>query len=259
MRLPESALPILLVALLAACGGGPYEVPPVLPPGVVHGTVRDTDGNPLAGAEVAIADGSTTTTGPGGHYSIDALPLGTGIRVTARMTGHYTVSSFVDLTHALPSATVDFTLRDLPASAPPDDDETPSLAVFAYVLNSTFDPGDTIRWAVDVRNDGPAVDGAFVEDSMDEGFGPLEPEAVQVDRAIFPDASVRVLETGVLRVDLGRLPHTDGLVRAYTFSVTTPLVDDGVHCHRARLTVPLTDTNAIIDEGIDCFASTAGG
>jgi hypothetical protein len=83
-------LALVLVLLLAACGGGPNlpflpgSPTPVQPRQLSVSTVDAATGQPIVGATLE-ADGASATTGEGGSATLMALP---GTKVSARAEGH---------------------------------------------------------------------------------------------------------------------------------------------------------------------------
>ena len=91
----------------------------VIVPVAIGGTVRDTQGTPVANATVQLAPGITTTTGPDGAYLFDTAAVGTyQVQVVGVPAGYAVIGGPVPVTVPAGSETpiggVDFTLRANP-------------------------------------------------------------------------------------------------------------------------------------------------
>ena len=90
---------------------GPDSIPPVRRgPGLIRGTVRRTDGAPLANVRLTFWEtGDEVTTGSSGHYEIDSLPSGSAT-LEARALGYLPLTRTVDI-HPATSAVADFVME----------------------------------------------------------------------------------------------------------------------------------------------------
>jgi putative cell wall-binding protein len=80
-------VPCTISVSLLLEGGTSQTTTAIYPGGIISGTVRSaTDGTPVAGAAVAVSDGSTTTSGPDGTFTVGDLEPGQ-YRVTAEAEG----------------------------------------------------------------------------------------------------------------------------------------------------------------------------
>ncbi|MFC4139104.1 MULTISPECIES: collagen binding domain-containing protein [unclassified Microbacterium] len=88
-------------------------------PVAVSGTVRDANGDPIAGAVITLDDGTTVRTKPDGTYLIDTVPVGEHTLTVAAPDGYTVISSPAPFTvpenSETPITDQDFVLQELPA------------------------------------------------------------------------------------------------------------------------------------------------
>jgi hypothetical protein len=236
MKRKSAALRGFVVLLIACSGGSGLQDPsPDLPAdGVISGSIRDSDGQAIAGAEVLVEPGGVQAISNGqGLFEVEVSVVQDEVAYTIAVAHEdfVTVTGAVILTKSNPTVVFDVQLSLL--------DEDPTLETLDIAQHTPPGPwrtGPTIDFMIDVRNQGSsAISNLIIVDTLDAEFEhEISLDDITVNEVQFPSAIVTLGSNGrSFQIELGTLEPTADVIGAFTLRTPTPQAD-GVFCNRVR-------------------------
>ncbi len=232
-------LVIVLCCGLASCGGdaGPFDGPfTPLAVGSVHGVVRGSSSDePISDVRVTASTGQTTTSDSSGRFSLHGFFLSSEdgpVELQFDKEGYESTSVLVTFSVDAFLVELEVELEEVEADPDPNgsgDAPAVKLRGFAEMLVPLI-------FRVEVLNEGAeTLTDVVLRDSVDAALSPISEADVEVNRALFPAAVVKMDPGGSsFSIELGALPPTEGYVRVYSLTTREP-ADPGVYCNYVSL------------------------
>jgi len=223
--------------------------------GFISGTIRDSEGRAIAGAEILVEPGGTHTISDGqGLYEVQVSVTEDQAAYTIAVAHEdfVSVAGAVTLTRSNPDVVFD-------AELPLRDEDPPfeSLDIAQHTPPGPWGSNPTVDFMIDVHNQGPAaLSNLVIVDTLDAEFGhEISLDDIAINDAEFPSATVTLGSDGRgFRIELGTLEPTQDTVRVFTLQAPTPQTE-GVFCNRV-LASGDAEGEPQTDIEIHCLATT---